>query len=476
MSRYNWNRLISDRRIPDRPKTANLSSLRSEVESDYYRIINSASFRRLQDKTQVFPLDRSDFVRTRLTHSLEVSAIAKFIGKQVCAQIIEQQLEEEEINTHDIVETLACASLLHDIGNPPFGHFGESAIQNWFSTHLQTIAYDETQTLYDVLSEQQRNDLCFYEGNAQSLRIVTRLHRLSASEGMHLTSGVLDTILKYPCSSSEKKRELQKPKEERSLLRKKHSYFYSERDIYETIKNNTGTSGGRNPLTFILEAADDLAYTFSDLEDGYNKGLYTYGDLCQQLTACGDQAGLQRLEKLLARCQADPHAVNDPYRSAVFNWLTVKQLYCISEASKAFIAHYEAIMQGTFEQELLAVCSEAAVIRQLKRFAFDRVYQTRSIIKLELMGNEIISFLLERFVDALLHFDSDRKQNEIQEKYCRLLSPNYIECYHASVKDLTDDRDKVYYRLLLAADFIAGMTDTYAKTLYQEIKGIGALR
>ena len=179
MSRYNWNRLISERRIPDRPKTANLSSLRSEVESDYYRIINSASFRRLQDKTQVFPLDRSDFVRTRLTHSLEVSAIAKFIGKQVCAQIIEQQLEEETINTHDIVETLACASLLHDIGNPPFGHFGESAIQNWFSTHLQTIAYDETQTLYDVLSEQQRNDLCFYEGNAQSLRIVTRLHRLS---------------------------------------------------------------------------------------------------------------------------------------------------------------------------------------------------------------------------------------------------------------------------------------------------------
>ena len=154
MSRYNWNRLISERRIPDRPKTANLSSLRSEVESDYYRIINSASFRRLQDKTQVFPLDRSDFVRTRLTHSLEVSAIAKFIGKQVCAQIIEQQLEEEEINTHDIVETLACASLLHDIGNPPFGHFGESAIQNWFSTHLQTISYDEPQTLYDVLSEQ----------------------------------------------------------------------------------------------------------------------------------------------------------------------------------------------------------------------------------------------------------------------------------------------------------------------------------
>ena len=132
-------------------------------------------------------------------------------------------------------------------------------------------------------------------------------------------------------------------------------------------------------------------------------------------------------------------------------------------------------MNGTFEKELLAVCTEANVIAGLKKFAFDRVYQTRSIIKLELMGNEIISFLLDCFVDALLPFDSEKEQSEIQEKYCRLLSSNYIENYSEEVRDITQDKEKVYYRLLLAADFIAGMTDTYAKTLYQEIKGIAVL-
>ena len=225
MHRFEWDHLISEKRIPDTHRTGSLSSLRSEVESDYYRIINSASFRRLQDKTQVFPLDRSDFVRTRLTHSLEVSAVAKFIGKQVCTGIMEQGLEKNDVPTHDIVETLACASLLHDIGNPPFGHFGESAIQNWFANHLKKIRYSDHETLHDVLSEQQRNDLYHYEGNAQSLRIITKLHRLSNHHGMHLTSGVMDTIIKYPCSSSEKTAELTKPKEQRSLLRKKHSYF-----------------------------------------------------------------------------------------------------------------------------------------------------------------------------------------------------------------------------------------------------------
>ena len=432
----------------------------------------------------MFPLDRSDFVRTRLTHSLEVSAIAKFIGKQVCTQIVEQKLEAKAINTHDIIETLACAALLHDIGNPPFGHFGESAIQNWFATNLKQIPYDENETHYDVLNEQQRSDLCFYEGNAQSLRIITRLHRLNGKNGMHLTSGVMDTILKYPCSSLQKRQELAKAKHERSLLRKKHSYFYSEAKIYRQIKENTGTADHRHPLTFILEAADDLAYTFSDLEDGYNKGLYSYAQLLEQLDTCGDDNGRKRLENLLAKYQEEKKAMNDkdketvidPHRLAVFSWLTAKQLYCISEVSKAFIAHYEEIMQGRFEKELLAVCSEAKVIDQLKNFAFDRVYQTRSILKLELMGNEVISFLLERFVDALLGFDSDRQtQNDIQKKYCQLLSANYKECYYEAVKRFDDDRDKVYYRLLLAADFIAGMTDTYAKTLYQEIKGIATL-
>ena len=474
-TKINWHRRF---RSPQGDKSEH--EILRIFESDRGRIINSPAIRRLQQKTQVFPLERNAAVRTRLTHSMEVQQVGRYIAKEILSRLKEQRLLEtygldELTGPFESIVEMAC--LMHDIGNPPFGHFGESAIQNWFANHLKKIRYSDHETLHDVLSEQQRNDLYHYEGNAQSLRIITKLHRLSNHHGMHLTSGVMDTIIKYPCSSSEKNAELTKPKEQRSLLRKKHSYFASEEKIYQKIKENTCTFDCRNPLTFILEAADDLAYTFSDLEDGYNKGLYSFDELRQLLRTCNDENGLKRLDTLFAKFQSEgsSDSISDPCKQAVFNWLTAKQLYCISQTSRAFIANYDDIMNGTFEKELLAVCTEANVIAGLKKFAFDRVYQTRSIIKLELMGNEIISFLLDRFVDALLPFDSEKEQSEIQEKYCRLLSSNYIENYYEEVRDITQDKEKVYYRLLLAADFIAGMTDTYAKTLYQEIKGIAVL-
>lgn len=470
--RLRWRDITSEKRIPNYTKPQNYASLRSEVESDYYRIITSASFRRLQDKTQVFPLDNSDFVRTRLTHSLEVASIAKLIGKQVVAKISEKGLEKEKINVHNVVEMLNCASLLHDLGNPPFGHFGESSIREWYRKNLSRIMYNG-KPVTTIMTPQQCLDFYNYEGNAQSLRIVGKLHRLKGKHGMHLTSGVMDTIIKYPCNSVEKVHN--DKKEEKSLFHKKVGYYTSETKLFHKIKENTGTKDCRNPLTFILEAADDLAYTFADLEDGYKKGMYTFDQLLSAIEKGNDEKGKEILLKNLEeakKSENDEMEDFDPYRQAIFAWLTSKQLYCVSCVSDAFIEHYEEIMTGTFEDELLRVSSEGKLISSLKKFAYKNVYLDASILRVEIMGNEILTFFLKQFSDALMHYDSEiYTVNEIQSKYIALLSKNYLDNYHEETAKLNDE-EKVYYRLLLASDYIAGMTDGFAKDLYQEVKGM----
>ncbi len=474
MKRLYWDQITSETRIPPMKRDQDYRGYRSEIESDYLRIIRSASFRRLQDKTQVFPLDHSDFVRTRLTHSLEVASIAKLIAKQVCEKINSLGLETAENlpDTLKVMEILNCASLLHDIGNPPFGHFGETAIRNWFVKNLDEKCF-HGKPLSAYLSDAQKYDLYYYEGNAQALRIVLKLHRHVSSFGMHLTSSVMDTIIKYPCSGLEKSKEDEKPKAKRCLLKKKIGYFQSELPEYQKIKENTGCDKCRNPLAFILEAADDLAYTFADLEDGYKKGLYSYDEL-HDLVAKEDERGLQLLEEGLSdamRVKDQKEKGFDPYQQAVFEWLSRKQLFCITKVCNAFIDHYQEIMDGTFAQELLACSSEAALIKALKIFSYEKIYVIAPILKLELMGNEILTFLMDRFMDALIVYDSDEAMSEIQEKYIDLLSRNYLDAYHRTTKDKNPE-ERLYDRLLLGCDFIAGMTDSYAQRLYRELKGI----
>ncbi|WP_416325003.1 deoxyguanosinetriphosphate triphosphohydrolase [[Eubacterium] hominis] len=472
--RLTWKDITSEKRIPEHDKN-DANRFRSEMESDYHRIIRSASFRRLQDKTQVFPLDQSDFVRTRLTHSLEVASLAKLIGKQVCNAIKEGHLEQDE-NLPDIltvVEILNCAGLLHDIGNPPFGHFGETAIRTWFQQNLDHLMYRGL-PLSKHLDKQQLYDLYHFEGNAQALRIISKLHRVMGVNGLHLTSAVMDTIIKYPVSSLAKVKA--EEKDNRSLLEKKIGYFQSETDLYQQIKQNTGTQDCRNPLCFILEAADDLAYTFADLEDGYNKGMYTFADLKQIILQSGDTYSANLLDGYLEKELISGNQNQedfDPYKTAVFTWLTRKQLFCVSQVSITFIEHYDEIMSGSFKEELLMKSKEGALISALKKFAYKRIYQHSSILKIELMGNEVISFLLTRFVEALIPYDGETKMGEIQEKYIQLLSKNYLDNYHDECKEIDDIGGKLYHRLLLATDFIAGMTDSYAKRLYRELRGIG---
>ena len=453
----NWKQLLCEERIP--PNKNKKTQYRTEIESDYNRIITSAALRRLQDKTQVFPLDSSDFVRTRLTHSLEVASLAKFIGKQICEEIE----KTEEIDTHAVLEILNCASLLHDIGNPPFGHFGEQAIRKWFSDNLNKLEYNGIK-VYDLLDEQQREDLLNYEGNAQALRIVTKLHSFNGKNGMHLTAAVLDTIIKYPVNSLEKKEEDKKLKENRKFIAKKIGYYQSEETIFQEIKQNTGTFGCRHPLTFILEAAD---------EDGLKKDMFTFDELLDVLESAKDENGKKRLLEIRKEKEKmKTESGDNPVIEAIASWLTIKQLFCVSSVKAAFMEHYDEIMSGKFDNELIACCSESEIIKKLKNFAFRKIYRDVSILKLEIMGNEILQFFLDKFVNAVLYFDSENyKLDAIQEKYLALISKNHLSNYKKA-SDGKKDEEKIYDKLLLVADYVSGMTDGYAKRLYRELRGI----
>lgn len=473
MRKLNWNTITSEKRIPYLKRDDEARKYRSEFESDYLRIIRSASFRRLQDKTQVFPLDSSDFVRTRLTHSLEVSSIGKLIAKQVCELLKDQELETTE-NLPDInkvVEIINCAGLLHDLGNPPFGHFGEFAIRNWFCENLDKLEFKGL-PLSACLAKNHQHDLRFYEGNAQALRIVSKLHKLIGTNGMRLTAAVLDSIIKYPCGAEEHEEELLKAKENRSLLKKKLGYFQSEKDLYHEIKKITNTKDIRNPLTFILEAADDLAYAFADIEDGFKKNLYTYQEFLDQFEDAEVEETKVQDHVFDNSYVTSYEDQQDALKLRVIRWLNIRQLKCITCCAKAFIEHYDEIMNGTFEQELLQVCKEAETIQKLKRFAFERIYHITSNVKTELLGNEILTFLMDRFMKALIYYDTDQPMSLIDEMYIRLLSTNYKENYHRSVRNITDENERLYYRLLLGCDFIAGMSDGYASRLYHQLNGM----
>ena len=277
-----WNKLLAAERERQSGSTSNVrklsTDLRSEFEKDYHRIIGSASFRRLQDKTQVFPLDKSDFIRTRLTHSLEVSSFGKSLGQNISENILKYQKDETFTPKmkEDICNILQCAGLIHDIGNPPFGHFGELAIREWFEQNLDKLEF-KGKKITEVLTEQMLEDLYHFEGNAQAFRLVTKLHYLVDERGMNLTYGLLGSILKYPVSS------LEIDKESDDIKRKKLGYYYADRKMFETVQKATGTEGNRHPLAFILEAADDIAYKTADIEDAFIKGFLSYGALCEEL-------------------------------------------------------------------------------------------------------------------------------------------------------------------------------------------------
>ncbi len=473
----NWEQLLSAKRsrgASSKTRYVKNTDLRSEFEKDYHRIIGSASFRRLQDKTQVFPLDKSDFIRTRLTHSLEVSSFAKSLAQNIGENIIYYKKDPSFTPRmkEDICSIVQCAGLIHDIGNPPFGHHGELAIREWFGQNLQRLRYNG-KPVDQLLTPQMREDLYHFEGNAQALRLVSKLHFLVDEQGMNLTYALLGTIVKYPIASTEVN------KHSGDIKDKKMGYYLADAEIYEEIQRETGTNGKRHPLTFILEAADDIAYKTADIEDAFVKGFISYRKLWEELKELQDLYyqdsnnlfyPADRLEELYFRGK-EKH-VENPEEYAIKNWIVKAQGFLINCATFGFTSNYQAIMNGDYKHDLFYRTFAEKLMDLLGDLAFREVFTSDAIYRMEVAESTMINFLMNKFMTAVVYYDEPAyRLGTIELRMVSFISDNYKNAYHYHSKGKSDI-ERLYLRLLLVTDYICGMTDSYAKRLYQELNAM----
>ena len=476
----NWEQLLSTKRnrgFSQKNRLGKGTDLRSEFEKDYHRIIGSASFRRLQDKTQVFPLDKSDFVRTRLTHSPEVSSFAKSLGQNVGENILAYKKDSgfTPQMKEDICNILQCAGLIHDIGNPPFGHFGEDSIREWFERNLPVMMY-HGRSVDTVLAPQMKNDFYHFEGNAQALRLVSKLHFLVDENGMNLTYALLNTIIKYPVSS------MGISKTSGDIKTKKMGYYYADADVYEDIARETGTNGNRHPLTFILEAADDIAYKTADIEDAFVKGYLSYHKLLEELEELQIRYRDSMSEKFLPAdklkdlyMRGRERHVENPEEYAIKNWIIRVQGFLINCATYGFTSNYDLIMKGEYKKDLFYHTFAEKLMDLLGDLAYREVFTSEPIYRMEVAEATMLDFLLSKFMTAIIKYDDpEEKLDSIDERMVSFISNNYKRAYHYHARGKSEI-EKLYLRILLVTDYVCGMTDSYAQRLYQELNGIAWL-
>ena len=476
-----WNKLLCPDRIRVYSKPVSSNDLRSEFEKDYHRIISSASFRRLQDKTQVYPLDESDFVRTRLTHSLEVSSFCKSLGQTISRRIISELKDESFLPEYqqDICDILQCAGLIHDIGNPPFGHFGENVIRKWFKENLDKLQYpkellEKGQSGYisvgELLTEQMKADFYNFEGNTQALRVVTKLHYLVDAHGMNLTKPLLASIIKYPVSS------LEVDKDNEDIRFHKMGFYYADKEVFDNIEQSLGLNGRRSPLTLILEAADDTAYLTADIEDAFKKGLISYEQLLKELEThrYPDSEADKEYNALIEQLKylhnkGYEYGAGDADAYAIQNWIISVQGKLIFDATDSFIKNYDAIMSGTYNKELLDGTEGKHITDLLGDIAYRYAFLSEQKMSMEAMADTMMSEILDAFIPAVLYYDTGRKMDEKSVSLIDKISDNYKAIYHIYSKDKSE-AEKLYLRLMLVTDYVCGMTDSYTKRLCQELK------
>lgn len=456
-----WNMLMSDARYhEDSADAAECGEV--TYENDYDTIISSTLFRRLQDKAQVFPLEEDDYVRTRLTHSLEVSAIGKKLGEHVFRKLRDAGADEW-FDTHsekDFSDVLLCAGLVHDIGNPPFGHFGEYAIREWFQNNISSLKLKGV-SIDRILTDEQLGDLYNFEGNAQSLRILSATPYLGTLAGFNLSYAVLAAIIKYPVSSV-----AVAP----SSKYRKFGYNTAEKALFDDISSKTGMNGSRHPLSYLLEAADDIAYRTSDIEDAMVKKVISYSQIEASLEVYAEANGYDDmyknigiLKELCAKEIGSGH--RNPELTALQMWNKRMKRLMIEEASDSFVKNYDAIINGTFEGGLFENTSSGHIIGAISQLSEQMIYTSPVKIKTELFGRRVIESLLGQFMPAAVRFDTDDKMTFIDCRTIDIISGFYKSMYKAQ-SDGRDESEKLYLRILMVTDYISGMTDSYAKRLY----------
>ncbi|MGA2713929.1 MAG: dGTP triphosphohydrolase [Bryobacteraceae bacterium] len=444
--------------FPDRDRT--------EFEKDLSRVVFSTPVRRLQDKTHVFPLEPHDAVRTRLTHSLEVSSVARDLS-QAAIRRLEDRIPQQY--AHAISTIAASAALLHDVGNPPFGHAGERAIQDWFLQKLR-----EDKRFEGVFVEKTSSggltwlapaqDFLQFDGNAQMMRLAGRLQVLSQHNGLNLTFATLSAACKYVVAARETvpgRHEYSKP-----------GFFETERELVEQVQEETGTGVARNPIVYLVEAADDIVNVCIDLEDGIRKRIFRWDEMIAELErggAAGEGVALKREAESLAG--ASGFVADDVFAQAFRTKLMAR---LIPAVLTEFQNSYDAIMCGEYGYELVRRSDAAVLYNACKEVVKRRIFSSAEVLRLEIMGRRVIQDMLDLYWEGVSFADRDEKG--FSAKLYSLVSDNYRQAFE---RDLTrnyptlDGVTKQHYlRLRLVCDQVAGMTDAYAVRQHRSLMNV----
>ena len=438
-----WKQLISNKRFGQEHKHAERHDDRSEFKRDYDRLIFSSAFRRLQNKTQVFPLPGSIFVHNRLTHSLEVASVGMSIGNDISRRVIQKRPELKETLVEEIGTIVSAACLAHDLGNPPFGHSGEKAIQTFFSE-------GPGQKIKSMVSSEFWDDITHFEGNANAFRILTHRFKGRRQGGFVMTYSMLASIVKYPFASS------------LAGNHGKFGFFASEADSYRKIADELGifcksTPGeplkyARHPLVYMVEAADDICYEIMDIEDSHKLKILSFAETEHLLLSFFDEEIQQKIrQRIIDEELTDENEKVVYMRASVIGKLE-------NECVAAFLAHEEEILAGTFEGSLIDHISERQkkAYKECEKISYSKIYQSKPVLDIELSGYKIMATLMEVFVEAAVNpsrFNSKQLLRRVSSQY-----------------DI--ENENLEERIMAVIDYISGMTDIYALDIYQKINGI----
>ena len=438
-----WKQLISNKRFGQEHKHAERHDDRSEFKRDYDRLIFSSAFRRLQNKTQVFPLPGSIFVHNRLTHSLEVASVGMSIGNDISRRVIQKRPELKDTLVEEIGTIVSAACLAHDLGNPPFGHSGEKAIQTFFSE-------GPGQKIKSMVSSEFWDDITHFEGNANAFRILTHRFKGRRQGGFVMTYSMLASIVKYPFASS------------LAGNHGKFGFFASEAESYRKIADELGIfcksapgeplKYARHPLVYMVEAADDICYEIMDIEDSHKLKILSYAETEHLLLSFFDEDIQQKIrQRIIDEELTDENEKVVYMRASVIGKLE-------NECVAAFLAHEEEILAGTFEGSLIDHISERQkkAYQECEKISYSKIYQSKPVLDIELSGYQIMATLMKVFVEAAVN-----PSRFYSKQLLRRVSSQY---------DI--ENENLEERIMAVLDYISGMTDIYALDIYQKINGI----
>lgn len=451
-----WHRLLSRKRLGeillDDPISINPTQNRTVFQRDFDRIVFSSSFRRLKDKTQVFSLFDNDYVRNRLVHSLEVSCVGRSLGTIIGDEIIKRhpnlignQDEAKNYTASDFGDIVAAACLAHDIGNPPFGHAGEDAIRAWFKSAAAA-------PLLQQLQPEQVADLIWFEGNAQGFRIITEIERQANRIGMQLTCATLATFTKYPRESLIQSDRFH---QYTGKSTQKHGFFQNEKALFAQVAQEVGLIHHdknsawwcRHPLDFLVEAADDICYHIVDLEDGFQLGYIDYNDIKLLLSGILTGNSLNELS-----CDREEN----------IKYLRAKVIHqLIMEVKQVFLDLETKLLTGSFDSPLTYHIPSADKLKDIIDLTRTNVYESCEVVEVQVAGYEVLGGLLAELITATT--DNSLSKSQLVKK----LIPKF---------KAADAEAEIYHRILRVTDYVSGMTDSYAVSLFKKIKGISLPR